>query len=145
MLRLVLCTAPVSVPFPEVRFPPQFPSVTAVFSVQTPNVKLGDHVDESDVIANGPTMDHGELALGQNPLIAFMTWNMYNYEDAIMLSERLVKDDVYTSISIEDYESEESPALPALEDAMKQIKSGNTMRVILQNTKAAFKGLLNLQ
>ncbi|HBQ43659.1 MAG TPA: hypothetical protein DD724_05290, partial [Lactobacillus acetotolerans] len=51
-------------------------------------------------------MDHGELALGQNPVIAFMTWNMYNYEDAIMLSERLVKDDVYTSISIEDYESE---------------------------------------
>src|SRR5699024_11620187 len=73
---------------------------------QTPNVKLGDQVDKSDVIANGPTMDHGELALGQNPLIAFMTWNMYNYEDAIMLYELLVKDDVYSSISFEVFESE---------------------------------------
>lgn len=107
---------------------------------QTPNVKLGDHVDESDVIANGPTMDHGELALGQNPLIAFMTWNMYNYEDAIMLSERLVKDDVYTSISIEDYESEARDTklgpeeitreLPNIgEDALKDLDADGIVRV----------------
>jgi DNA-directed RNA polymerase subunit beta len=107
---------------------------------QTPNVKLGDHVDVSDVIANGPTMDHGELALGQNPLIAFMTWNMYNYEDAIMLSERLVKDDVYTSISIEDYESEARDTklgpeeitreLPNIgEDALKDLDADGIVRV----------------
>ena len=107
---------------------------------QTPNVKLGDHVDASDVIANGPTMDHGELALGQNPLIAFMTWNMYNYEDAIMLSERLVKDDVYTSISIEDYESEARDTklgpeeitreLPNIgEDALKDLDADGIVRV----------------
>ena len=107
---------------------------------QIPNVKLGDHVDESDVIANGPTMDHGELALGQNPLIAFMTWNMYNYEDAIMLSERLVKDDVYTSISIEDYESEARDTklgpeeitreLPNIgEDALKDLDADGIVRV----------------
>lgn len=107
---------------------------------QTPNVKLGDQVDKSDVIANGPTMDHGELALGQNPLIAFMTWNMYNYEDAIMLSERLVKDDVYTSISIEDYESEARDTklgpeeitreLPNIgEDALKDLDADGIVRV----------------
>lgn len=73
---------------------------------QTPNVKKGEKIVEGEVIANGPSMAEGELALGQNPLIAFMTWNMYNYEDAIMISERMVKDDVYTSIHIEDYESE---------------------------------------
>ncbi|MCD2257304.1 DNA-directed RNA polymerase subunit beta [Agrilactobacillus fermenti] len=73
---------------------------------QRPIVKKGDHVDKSEIIADGPAMENGELALGQNPLIAFMTWNMYNFEDAIVLSERLVKDDIYTSIHIEEYESE---------------------------------------
>lgn len=73
---------------------------------QTPNVKRGDKVVDGQVIANGPAMADGELALGQNPVIAFTTWNMYNFEDAIMLSERLVKEDVYTSIHIEDYDSE---------------------------------------
>lgn len=73
---------------------------------QTPNVKRGDKVVDGQVIANGPSMADGELALGQNPVIAFTTWNMYNFEDAIMLSERLVKEDVYTSIHIEDYDSE---------------------------------------
>lgn len=73
---------------------------------QRPIVKRGDQVDQGEIIADGPAMQKGELALGQNPLIAFMTWNMYNYEDAVVLSERLVKDDVYTSIHIEEYESE---------------------------------------
>ena len=73
---------------------------------QTPNVHQGDKVVAGEVIADGPAMDKGELALGQNPIIAFTTWNMYNFEDAVMISERMVKDDVYTSIHIEDYESE---------------------------------------
>ncbi len=73
---------------------------------QRPIVAKGDHVDVDEIIADGPAMEKGELALGQNPLIAFMTWNMYNYEDAIVLSERLVKEDLYTSIHIEEYESE---------------------------------------
>jgi DNA-directed RNA polymerase subunit beta len=73
---------------------------------QRPIVRKGDKVDNNEIIADGPAMENGELALGQNPLIAFMTWNMYNYEDAVILSERLVKDDVYTSIHIEEYESE---------------------------------------
>ena len=73
---------------------------------QRPIVKVGEHVDADDVLADGPSMEQGELALGQNPLIAFMTWQGYNFEDAIAISERLVKDDVYTSIHIESYESE---------------------------------------
>ena len=73
---------------------------------QTPAVKQGERVFADEVIADGPAMKNGELALGQNPIIAFLTWNMYNYEDAVMISERMVKDDVYTSIHIEDYESE---------------------------------------
>ncbi|QLL70616.1 DNA-directed RNA polymerase subunit beta [Lactobacillus sp. 3B(2020)] len=73
---------------------------------QRPIVKVGDAIDADEVIADGPAMDQGELALGQNPLIAFMTWQGYNFEDAIAISERLVKDDVYTSIHIESYESE---------------------------------------
>ena len=59
-----------------------------------------------DILADGPSMERGELALGRNVLVAFMTWEGYNYEDAIIMSERLVKDDVYTSIHIEEYESE---------------------------------------
>ncbi len=73
---------------------------------QRPIVKVGEHVDADDVLADGPSMEQGELALGQNPLIAFMTWQGYNFEDAIAINERLVKDDVYTSIHIESYESE---------------------------------------
>ncbi|WP_092571050.1 DNA-directed RNA polymerase subunit beta [Ignavigranum ruoffiae] len=73
---------------------------------QRPLVKQGEVVDAGDVLADGPSMEKGEMALGQNPLIAFMTWDGYNFEDAIIMSERLVKDDVYTSIHIEEYESE---------------------------------------
>ena len=71
---------------------------------QTAIVKLGQHVEKDDVIADGPSMEKGELALGQNVLIGFMTWNGYNYEDAVIMSERLVKDDVYTSLHIERYD-----------------------------------------
>ncbi len=73
---------------------------------QRPIARKGEVVKAGDIIADGPAMENGELALGQNPLIAFMTWNMYNYEDAIVLSEKLVREDAYTSIHIEEYESE---------------------------------------
>lgn len=73
---------------------------------QTPIVRVGDHVDVDEVLADGPAMENGELALGQNPLIAFMTWDGYNFEDAIAINERLVREDVYTSIHIEEHESE---------------------------------------
>ncbi|MGX9799161.1 DNA-directed RNA polymerase subunit beta, partial [Pediococcus acidilactici] len=73
---------------------------------QRPIVRVNDKVDADDVLADGPSMELGELALGQNPLIAFMTWQGYNFEDAIAINERLVRDDVYTSIHIEEYESE---------------------------------------
>ena len=63
---------------------------------QRPIVFKGDHVEEGEVIADGPSTQGGELALGKNPLIGFMTWEGYNYEDAVLLSERLVQDDVYT-------------------------------------------------
>ncbi|EAC3183645.1 DNA-directed RNA polymerase subunit beta, partial [Listeria monocytogenes] len=71
-----------------------------------PNVAEGDRVVKGEILGNGPSMDSGELALGRNVLVAFMTWDGYNYEDAIIMSERLVKDDVYTSIHIEEFESE---------------------------------------
>jgi DNA-directed RNA polymerase subunit beta len=73
---------------------------------QRPIVKKGEVVKEGDVIADGPSTDNGEIALGKNVLIGFMTWEGYNYEDAILISEELVRDDVYTSIHIEEYESE---------------------------------------
>ncbi len=73
---------------------------------QRPLVSKGDHVEAGDVIADGPSTCGGELALGKNPLIGFMTWEGYNYEDAVLLSERLVREDVYTSIHIEEYEAE---------------------------------------
>ncbi|MDD6223535.1 MAG: DNA-directed RNA polymerase subunit beta [bacterium] len=69
-----------------------------------PIVKVGDKVERGHVIADGPSMDQGELALGKNVVVAFMTFNGYNYEDAVILNEKLVKDDVYTSIHIEDYQ-----------------------------------------
>ncbi|CCK85001.1 DNA-directed RNA polymerase subunit beta [Lactobacillus equicursoris DSM 19284 = JCM 14600 = CIP 110162] len=107
---------------------------------QTPNVSTGDHVVKGQVIANGPSMADGELSLGQNPVIAFTTWNMYNFEDAIMLSERLVKDDVYTSIHIEDYDSEARDTklgpeeitreIPNVgEDALKDLDENGIIRI----------------
>ena len=73
---------------------------------QRPIVFKGDRVEEGQVIADGPSTSNGETGLGKNPLIGFMTWEGYNYEDAVLLSERLVQDDVYTSIHIEEYEAE---------------------------------------
>ncbi|KAB7704600.1 DNA-directed RNA polymerase subunit beta [Bacillus aerolatus] len=73
---------------------------------QRPIVSAGDRVTKGEILADGPSMEKGELALGRNVMVAFMTWDGYNYEDAIIMSERLVKDDVYTSIHIEEYESE---------------------------------------
>ena len=73
---------------------------------QRPIVFKGNHVEAGQVIADGPSTSNGELGLGKNPLIGFMTWEGYNYEDAVLLSERLVQDDVYTSIHIEEYEAE---------------------------------------
>ncbi|MGG1877888.1 DNA-directed RNA polymerase subunit beta [Paenibacillus cisolokensis] len=73
---------------------------------QRPIVKRGDVVKKGDILADGPSTEMGELALGRNVVVAFMTWEGYNYEDAILLSEKLVKEDVYTSIHIEEYESE---------------------------------------
>ena len=73
---------------------------------QKPIVFKGDRVQAGQVIADGPSTSMGELALGKNPLIGFMTWEGYNYEDAVLLSERLVQDDVYTSVHIEEYEAE---------------------------------------
>ena len=71
---------------------------------QRPLVKVGDQVKKGDIIADGPSTDLGELALGRNVLVAFMPWNGYNFEDSILLSERIVKDDVFTSIHIEEFE-----------------------------------------
>ena len=73
---------------------------------QRPIVNAGDRITKGEVIADGPSPSNGEIALGKNPLIGFMTWEGYNYEDAVLLSERLVQDDVYTSIHIEEYECE---------------------------------------
>ena len=73
---------------------------------QRPIVDKGERVEEGQVIADGPSTSSGEMALGKNPLIGFMTWEGYNYEDAVLLSERLVQDDVYTSVHIEEYEAE---------------------------------------
>ncbi|MBE5830318.1 MAG: DNA-directed RNA polymerase subunit beta [Butyrivibrio sp.] len=73
---------------------------------QRPIVFKGDHVEAGQVIADGPSTSQGELGLGKNPLIGFMTWEGYNYEDAVLLSERLVRDDVFTSVHIEEYEAE---------------------------------------
>ena len=71
---------------------------------QRPLVKVGDHVTKGEIIADGPSTEDGELALGRNVLVAFMPWNGYNFEDSILINERIVRDDVFTSIHIEEYE-----------------------------------------
>ncbi len=73
---------------------------------QIPIVEVGQRVKEGDVLADGPATDHGEISLGKNALIGFMTWEGYNYEDAVLLNEKMVRDDYYTSIHIEEYETE---------------------------------------
>lgn len=107
---------------------------------QKPVVKKGDRVQAGDVLADGPSTDQGELALGKNVLIAFMPWEGYNYEDAILISERLVKDDVFTSIHIEEYEAEARDTklgaeeitrdIPNVgEDALKDLDERGVIRV----------------
>ena len=107
---------------------------------QKPVVRKGDRVQAGDVLADGPSTDQGELALGKNVLIAFMPWEGYNYEDAILISERLVKDDVFTSIHIEEYEAEARDTklgaeeitrdIPNVgEDALKDLDDRGVIRV----------------
>ncbi|MDD7642165.1 MAG: DNA-directed RNA polymerase subunit beta [bacterium] len=107
---------------------------------QRPIVFKGDHVEAGEVIADGPSTADGELALGKNPLIGFMTWEGYNYEDAVLLSERLVQDDVYTSVHIEEYEAEARDTklgpeeitrdVPGVgEDALKDLDERGIIRV----------------
>lgn len=107
---------------------------------QRPIVSLGDKVDKSEILADGPSMEAGEMALGQNVLVAFMTWEGYNYEDAVIMSERLVKDDVYTSIHIDEYDSEARDTklgpeeitreIPNVgEDALKNLDEDGIIRV----------------
>ncbi|TXL61026.1 DNA-directed RNA polymerase subunit beta [Cerasibacillus terrae] len=107
---------------------------------QRPIVKAGDRVAKGEILADGPSMEKGELALGRNILIGFMAWEGYNYEDAIIMSERLVKDDVYTSIHIEEYESESRDTklgpeeitrdIPNVgEDALKNLNEQGIIRI----------------
>ena len=91
---------------------------------QRPIVDKGERVEAGQVIADGPSTSGGEMALGKNPLIGFMTWEGYNYEDAVLLSERLVKEDVYTSVHIEEYETEARDTKLGPEEITKEV-SGN--------------------
>ena len=91
---------------------------------QRPIVKKGDRVTKGMVIADGASTSNGEIALGKNPLVGFMTWEGYNYEDAVLLSERLVKEDVYTSVHIEEYETEARDTKLGPEEITKEV-SGN--------------------
>ncbi|MBU1145036.1 MAG: DNA-directed RNA polymerase subunit beta [Firmicutes bacterium] len=88
---------------------------------QTPIVSLGEDIKAGDIIADGPSMDLGELAIGRNVVVAFMTWNGYNYEDAVIMNERLVKEDVYTSIHIEKYEIEARDTKLGKEEITREI------------------------
>jgi DNA-directed RNA polymerase subunit beta len=98
---------------------------------QRPIIKHGDKVEKGDVIADGPAMENGEIALGKNPLIAFTTFDGYNFEDAVIMSERLVKDDVYTSIHLEEYESEARDTKLGPEEITREIP--NVSEAALRN------------
>ena len=93
---------------------------------QKPIVLKGDRVKVGDVIADGPSTQNGEIALGKNPLIGFMTWEGYNYEDAVLLSERLVRDDVYTSVHLEEYETEARDTKLGPEEITRDIPSASS-------------------
>ncbi len=88
---------------------------------QRPIVNVGDRIEKGDVIADGPATSNGEIALGKNALIGFMTWEGYNYEDAVLLNERLVRDDVYTSLHIEEYSHEARETKLGVEDITREI------------------------
>ncbi|HRY77508.1 MAG TPA: DNA-directed RNA polymerase subunit beta [Candidatus Izemoplasmatales bacterium] len=88
---------------------------------QKPIVELGEVIHKGDIVADGPSMDLGEMALGRNVVVAFMTWNGYNFEDAVIMNERLVKEDVYTSIHIEKYELEARDTKLGKEEITREI------------------------
>ncbi len=88
---------------------------------QKPIVDVGERIEEKQVIADGPATDHGEISLGKNALIGFMTWEGYNYEDAVLLNERLVRDDIYTSVHIEEYSHEARDTKLGPEEITKEI------------------------
>ena len=92
---------------------------------QVPVVNVGERVEEGDVIADGPAIKNGEIALGKNALIGFMTWEGYNYEDAVLLNEKIVRDDVYTSIHIEEYEMEARDTKLGPEEITRDIPNVN--------------------
>ena len=92
---------------------------------QVPVVNRGDRVEVGDVIADGPAIKNGEIALGKNALIGFMTWEGYNYEDAVLLNEKIVRDDVYTSIHIEEYEMEARDTKLGPEEITRDIPNVN--------------------
>ena len=106
---------------------------------QKPVVSVGDRVEENQVIADGPATHHGEMSLGRNALIGFMTWEGYNYEDAVLINEKLVRDDIYTSIHIEKYELEARDTklgpeeitndIPNVGDALKDLDERGIIRV----------------
>ena len=88
---------------------------------QKPFVSIGERISKGDIIADGSSTDHGEVALGRNMLVGYMTWEGYNYEDAILINERLVRDDVYTSIHIEEYETEARDTKLGAEEITREI------------------------
>ncbi|MDP4108616.1 MAG: DNA-directed RNA polymerase subunit beta, partial [Bacillota bacterium] len=96
---------------------------------QRPVVNVGDRVKKGDVIADGPSTSNGEISLGKNVLVGFMTWEGYNYEDAILINERLVKDDVFTSIHIEEYEIEARDTKLGPEVITRDIPSSNPAEI----------------
>ena len=107
---------------------------------QKPIVSKGETVTKGQVIADGPAMDHGEISLGKNALIGFMTWEGYNYEDAVLINERIVREDIYTSLHIEEYEVEARDTklgaeeitrdIPNVgEDALKELDERGIIRV----------------
>ena len=107
---------------------------------QKPIVEVGQHVEANEVIADGPATDHGEISLGKNVLVGFMTWEGYNYEDAILISEKIVREDVFTSIHIEEYQTEARDTklgpeeitrdIPNVgEDALKDLDENGIIRI----------------
>ena len=89
---------------------------------QRPIVSIGEKVKVGDVLADGPATDNGELALGRNVLIGFTTWEGYNYEDAVLINERIVRDDVYTSIHIEEHECEARDTKLGAEELTREVQ-----------------------
>ena len=115
---------------------------------QRPIVQVGDQIESGEVIADGPATEMGELALGRNVLVAFMIWGGYNFEDSILVSERLIRDDVFTSVHIEEFEcvardtklgpEEITQDIPNVgEEALKDLDEGGIVRICLLYTSRA--------